>query len=471
MEMIWLLVGFVIGLGIGSGFAWVLSQGRSQAHIVRLEAEREAAHEKVAWLESAQETMQTTFEALSSRSLRTNGKQIVGYVQRLLQSHHQQLQSHVSEIDKMRGSLTGSVQQLLNGQTTIFNNIKGSLEGKINTYDQHVSNVTATFSGRVHDELTTHTSTIGKMKSELEAKVNALDQVIQGIEVKREGAYQSLAQYLTGLEQASLELRNSAGRLDQALRSGQARGKWGEIQLRKCVEFAGLSEHVTFSEQIGFDGTVPDMIVHLPNGGQICIDAKFPLSAYMDALATDDEVLKDQKHDDHLKSVKLMVKNLADKKYWESIQPSPEMVILFVPIESCLTSVFHRDPEFIEHALNQKVMLASPITLVCFLKAVAFGWQQFTISNNTKEILALSTEFYGRTAKWLEHLRKTGDKLSAAVESYNSTVSSLQSRFFPTLRKFEQAMASQDVLDETNLITQNVIIPPLMTDSAESSAP
>jgi DNA recombination protein RmuC len=370
----------------------------------------------------------------------------------------------------MKGSLTGNVQQLLQGQTTLFNTIKGSLEGKIAGYDQHVSNVTATFSGRVHDELTTHTGTIGQIKLDLEAKVTALDKQIQDFELKREGAYQSLTQYLTGLEKSSGELRSAAGRLDQALKSGQSRGKWGEIQLRKCVEFAGLSEHITFSEQVGFDSSVPDLVVHLPNGGRISIDAKFPLSAYMDAVAADDEMVKASKIDDHLKAVKTMVKNLSEKKYWESVQPSPEMVVLFVPIESCLTSVFQREPEFVEHALSQKVMLASPITLICFLKAVAFGWQQFTISNNTKEILALSNEFYNRTAKWLEHLRKTGDRLSGAVESYNSTVSSLQSRFFPTLRKFEHAMAVQDVMEETQLITQNVVVPPLITDGPESNA-
>lgn len=185
--------------------------------------------------------------------------------------------------------------------------------------------------------------------------------------------------------------------LVNALRSGPVRGRWGEIQLRKIVELAGMSEHVSFFEQaMGVDGK-PDMVVHLPNRGQVAVDSKFPIQAFLEAMAATDASQRKIKLDQHAKTLRQQVRDLAKRGYWSQFQPSPELVLMFIPIESCLLAAYECDPEIIEFALSQKVILASPITLLGYLKAIAYGWQQFTISKNAKIILEQGKELHKRT--------------------------------------------------------------------------
>jgi DNA recombination protein RmuC len=329
----------------------------------------------------------------------------------------------------------------------------------------------ADFSGRIQQQLGSHATNIGTLKASLEANITKIDQNIRVLEQKREAAYQGLTQNVANLQRAYSELRDTTAQLLNALKSGPVRGRWGEIQLRKIVELAGMDEHVSFFEQVsGTDGK-PDMVVHLPNQGQITVDSKFPLHAFLEAMASIDPDFRQEKLAEHAKTLRQAIKSLAKKGYWEQFQPSPELVILFVPVESCLMAAYECDPEIIEFALSQKVILASPITLLGFMKAIAYGWQQFVISKNAKVILEQGKELHKRAAKWLDHFRKTGDRIGAVIDSYNESVSSLQTRFFPAARRFEELASLADELDELTTINKGLNLAPRTEDVGDGVKP
>lgn len=203
------------------------------------------------------------------------------------------------------------------------------------------------------------------------------------------------------LQAAYRELRDRTDQLVNALKAGPVRGRWGEIQLRRIVELAGMLDHVSFDEQPSGACGIPDMVVRLPNQGKVSIDSKFPLQSFLEAMTTLDAEVRQQKLQEHAKKLKEMIKDLSKKNYWEQFQPSPELVVMFIPIESCLSAAYEIDPDIIEFALSQKVMLASPITLLGFLKAIAYGWQQFLLARTPKRFSnKVKTFTLGLTLGW-----------------------------------------------------------------------
>jgi DNA recombination protein RmuC len=327
------------------------------------------------------------------------------------------------------------------------------------------------FSGRIHQQLGSHVTQIGTLKTSLEANINKIDHNIRDLERKREAAYQGLTHNVENLQKAYAELRDATSQLLNALKSGPVRGRWGEIQLRKIVELAGMNEHVSFFEQVGGTDGKPDMLVHLPNQGQITVDSKFPLQAFLEGMASTDPALRHGKMVEHTRTLRQTIKDLAKKGYWEQFQPSPELVIMFIPVESCLMAAYECDPEIIEFALSQKVILASPITLLGFMKAIAYGWQQFVISKNAKVILEHGKELHRRAATWLEHFRKTGDKIGGVIEAYNASVSSLQTRFFPAARRFEELTSMADELAELTTVNKGLNLAPSTEEIAPEKTP
>jgi DNA recombination protein RmuC len=328
------------------------------------------------------------------------------------------------------------------------------------------------FSGRISLQLTTHSEHFGLLKQALDKDLSQLDTNIRQLESKREGAYQSLTQQVVQLQTAHSSLLQTTTHLVAALKSGPVRGRWGEIQLRKIVELAGMTEHVSFLEQVvGSDGGKPDSVVHLPNEGRIAIDSKFPLQAFLEAMEAITEEVRKDKCGEHVKVMKAKIVELSKKTYWKEFDPSPELTIMFIPIESCLMVAYEQEPGIIEFALEHKIILASPVTLLGFMKSIAYGWQQFTISKNARKILAQGKELYGRIEKWLDHFRKTGEKISATAKSYNDSVASLQSRFFPACRRFQELTAIVEDIEDAESITIGVNLPsaPAMAENAAPS--
>ncbi|MDO5753564.1 DNA recombination protein RmuC [Arthrobacter sp.] len=272
-------------------------------------------------------------------------------------------------------------------------------------------------------------------------KLNAVQRQVSLLERDRVEQYGQLAEQLREAKDADAKLLATTSSLASALRSTSARGKWGEVQLRRVVEAAGLLSHVDFQEQVHTatdDGVHrPDMVVRLPGGKELVLDAKVPLSAFLNAhdAGPEDSAEARQHLARHAKAVKSHIDALGSKQYWTSARNSPELVICFVPVESILSAALMADPELLDYAMAKNVVLASPISLLAILKSVAFTWRQDVLTESAKELFELSAQLYSRLGTMGEAVSAVGVSLKTSVERYNKLVGTLEARVLPTARK------------------------------------
>jgi DNA recombination protein RmuC len=292
----------------------------------------------------------------------------------------------------------------------------------------------------------------------LSQKLDTMDQQVRALETKREGAYGKLGEQLRSLGEAQSQLQRTTVSLEQALKSPTARGRWGELQLRRVVELAGLVHHVDFDEQPTTDEGRPDLIVRLPGGGVLPIDAKASATAYLDAMQIEGDQ-RARKLDEHVRAMRSRIQDLSRKQYWAQFDRAPELVVMFVPFESALSAAFERDPELLEYGIRQHILVASPVTLLALLRAVAFGWQQQQITENARQIANEGRELYTRVLNVLRPFRDAGTHLGRAVEAYDQAVGSLEHRLFPALHRMKDLTASSDELPETSEIRKTPRLP------------
>lgn len=243
---------------------------------------------------------------------------------------------------------------------------------------------------------------------------------------------------LGGLEHHLTSLSKETVALSQALRAPNSRGRWGELTLRRVAELAGMVPFCDFSEQESGGGMRPDMIVKLPGGRTLAVDAKAPLSAYLDAEAAPDENTRRAALDRHAQRVARHVTQLSGREYWNALQPAPEMVVLFLPGDHFLGAALERDPELLDRALAKKVLLATPVTLVSVLKGIAYGWRQERLAKNADELRRISSEFYERVRAFADFYADSGRHLAKAVDAYNRSVASWDSRLQPSLKRMRE---------------------------------
>jgi DNA recombination protein RmuC len=269
----------------------------------------------------------------------------------------------------------------------------------------------------------------------LKDSLERMDRQLQTVERVRQEAYGSLHTEV-------VKLAERAGSLTNALRTPHVRGRWGEAQLRNIVEYAGMVEHCDYVTQATTstdDGALrPDLVVRIPGGKHVVVDAKAPLAAYLDAFETSDEAERSLRFADHARQVREHVTKLSAKSYWRQFQPSPDVVVMFLPDESYLRAAHEHDPSLQEYAWSSNVILASPSTLMILLRTVAMTWQQETIADSAREVSDLGRELYKRLATMGTHFAKLGKTLDGAVEAYNKTVGSLERNVLPQARRFEQ---------------------------------
>ncbi|HET7044350.1 MAG TPA: DNA recombination protein RmuC [Gaiellaceae bacterium] len=279
------------------------------------------------------------------------------------------------------------------------------------------------------------------------------DEKTQALDQERQRAYGSLIRQVQTLGESQERLRIETGNLRTALRAPHVRGRWGEIQLRRVVELAGMLPHCDFEEQTSAttdDGRMlrPDLVVNLPGGKHVVIDAKAPLAAYLDALDSEDEAGRRTHLQGHARQVREHIAKLGQKRYWEQFDPSPEFVIMFLPDETFFRVACEVDASLIELGPESGVLPASPTTLIGLLKTLAYAWQQETAAENAREIAGLGRELYDRLGVFAGHFAKIGRALDTAVGSYNQAVGSLESRVLVSARKFEQHGATNGELPE-----------------------
>ncbi len=317
---------------------------------------------------------------------------------------------------------------------------------------------------------------ISELITPVKETLNKLDLGMRQLEKERKGDHESIKTQLHQLLETERKLQKETASLVKALRAPATRGRWGEMQLRRVVELAGMLSHCDFYEQeyqMGDDGALkPDLIVRLPGGKQIVVDAKTPLDAYLDAVETDQDAIRELKLKDHARQVRNHVTALGKKAYWEHFQPTPEFVILFLPSETFYSAALEHDPSLIEVGVDQGVIIATPTTLIALLRAVAYGWKQESLSRHAQQVSDLGHELYKRISDMGAHFSKMGRSLSSAVESYNKGIGSLESRVLITARKFKDlgaapALADDDPLEVVERIPRLLQAPELAEERKE----
>ena len=323
------------------------------------------------------------------------------------------------------------------------------------------------FQEKAKSEFSMSTKSMNELVTPIKSALENVDIKLGELEKTRVGAYEALRQQVDDMIQTQKSLKSETNHLVSALKTPTVRGRWGEMQLHRVVELAGMLEHCDFEEQQTVSNEEkdyrPDMIIYLPGDHQIIVDAKAPLSAYLEALETSDEKIRKELLEKHAQQIRKHVSILANKKYWAQFEKSPEFVILFLPGEIFFSVATQYDMNLIEYAMQQRVIISTPTILLALLHTIAQGWRQESLAEDAKKIIQMGQELYQRLSVMAEHVDRLGKNINSSVQSYNSMAASLESRVLVSARRFKELDVHEKNIVELTPIEANARVMALNT--------
>jgi DNA recombination protein RmuC len=439
VQILILSIAFIMGGLLGILLATLRARSQFEGSLRQLENQRSGLESAVAEIRSQAEIRQKELSAtqqkleeeqrrrISAETDLANQRANIEEQKRLLQEAESKLKSTFEALASE--ALRANVGQFLDLAKTRFATLKEEATSALEQRKVAIDGLVKPLS-----------DTLAKLEQELTNEKSS-----------RQGAYSELRTQVQQLAETSKELRKETGSLVTSLRQPQVKGRWGELTLRRAVELAGMSPHCDFDEQPSSDTEEgylrPDLIVHLPGGTQIVIDAKVPLHAFLKVVSATSDADYKQAMTEHARLIRSHISQLSSKEYWKQFEPTPEFVVLFVPGESFFSAALEQDGTLIEDAIDKRIVLASPTTLIALLRAIAYGWRHELVTKNAEQIRELGKELYDRAVKFTEHMDNICGGLEKATEAYNKAVGSLESRLLPSARKFKTlgVAAAEDV--------------------------
>jgi DNA recombination protein RmuC len=418
--LIGVVIGFVVGLALG--LAIHLMRQSATAGVAQL-AEGRLADAQVAVTDLTAQLQATTAAAAATETARA-------VLATELELRKQSEAETLARVNDERQRLAGTFAEL-SAEALQKNN-----EQFLALAETKLSQAQTEAKG----ELTQRQQAIAQLLGPLSETLARYELGLQQIEVERKGAYEGLSEKVAQLNVGNEQLQKETRNLVTALRSPQTRGRWGEIQLRRVVEMAGMLEHCDFDEQVSTttdDGRLrPDMIVHMPGGRDMVVDAKVPLNAFLQLIDADDDESRSLYQAAHARQLRTHVDQLSKKEYWKQFDRSPQQVVAFIPGDQLLSAAYEADPTLQEHAMANGVLLTTPTMLIALLRTVSFGWQQETLAESAREVQKLGAELYDRLRTMTGHMQTLQRSLTSSVEAYNRAIGSLESRVLVSARKF-----------------------------------